>query len=537
MNKDIKNNGKLKEKLTLNIGAFYDNKVEFAPTAEKYDFNKVAFGLWDFRIKFSPIPGRKPFGYFIGVYRNGFTAFLSHHGYYKRLRPHGGYFFLRCVDNKIQEVEPIHISDFVSTHLISRGSDISFEMDVNGDSVPFIASLLLQQETIKRQCNSIFNKNFLELLPNLDTEILKDTADTCFKLFRNGVLKITKDGFELIDYKDLGDKCVWKKHIRDFEFEYTADFNDCHYYKFIENVSDAKKDEERHKSFRTAIGYMVHNFNAPERGQAVLLYDEVITDTKRPQGGTGKGLFAQGLAMLSELIVVDGKKFDENQRFSFQRVTQSTQIIFIDDVRPKLGFDRFNSLLTDGLTIERKNKDEVYISPKETPGLLLSSNSILDCEGSTRKRRQFPLEFTNFYSKLISKGNEQPIIEHHGCIFFSSDWDVKEWQKFYSFMITCVCEFLKDGLCHYSPKNVTTNRLRQITNDDFAEWVEEQKFEMSMVYETKPLYEDYKARFYPDEVFSQRRFTSFLKKYSSVNDYVFKQPKPSSGVTFFVFEK
>jgi hypothetical protein len=495
---------------------------------------KVGFGLWDFGIKIPKKEGESPYSFFAGIYRNGFIDFLNYNGFFKRFRADGSYFLLRCVNNIIEEVEPINIADFITNFLRDEGTDIAFtheEMDFN-------ASLELQNETIKKQCHSIFNKLFLQLLPNFENEILRDTPTECYKLFLNGICKITSKGFEIIDYKNLENKCVWKNHIINFEFSYNEQFTTCHFYKFIRNVSNADADSDRYQAFVTGIGYLLHSYNAPQKGQAVIFYDEIITDLNKPEGGTGKGLLAKGLGKLSKLESIDGKKFDENNRFSLQRVTDSTQIVFFDDVKNKLGFDRFNSILTDGWNIEKKNKDEFFIKPEDSPKILITSNSILDCEGSTRKRRQFILEFSDFYSKHIKTGNEEPIKEIHCCIFFTSDWNSAEWQLFYSFMIYCILEFMREGLCNYDPINVISNRLRQSTNDDFSVWVETQKFELNTDHEVKPHYENFKNTYYDtDEKFSQRKFTSYLKKYATLNGLVFFQSPASNGVTYFNLKK
>lgn len=521
----------------LDFDKFIGKFPDFIAEAKRYAPTKVSFGLWNFTLKFPKNPDDGITSTFAGVYRNGFMAFMEHYGFYKKLRKDNSYFFLRCVDNIIEEIDPINISDFVTKHQKEKGNEISFTMDIDGEQVSFIASLELQDETIKRQCSGIFSKKFLELLFTFEKEILKDTATECFKLFKNKIYKITADGFTLMDYKDLDGKCVWKNHIINREIEYTVDFKECHFYRFIYNVSDAENDLERHIAFKTSIGYMLHKYNSPEKGQCVILYDEVITDIAKPQGGTGKGVFARALSFLSDLVKIDGKKFDENDRFCFQRVSDSTQIVFFDDVKTKLGFDRFNSILTDGWNIEKKNKDEFPIPPEDSPKVLMSANSILDCEGSTRKRRQHVLEFSNYYSKHIIKGYEMPIKAIHGCIFFSEEWDDAEWQNFFSFLLKCIWDFMKDGLCYYEPKNVSTNRLRQTTSDDFAEWITQQNFELNKTYETKQYFEEYKTTFCPDENFHQRKFTGWLKKFATLNEWHFSQPKPSGGVTFFRFNE
>lgn len=519
----------------LDFNKFIGKFPDLMPEAKRYKDTNVSFGMWTFTLKFPKSDNGEISSTFAGVYRNGFMAYMEHYGFYKKFRKDNSYFFLRCVDNIIEEIDPINISDFLMKHQKEKGNEISFIMNIDGQQVEFVATIELQDETIKRQCSSIFSKKFLELLPTFEKEILKDTATECYKLFKNKIYKITAEGFTEMDYKDLDGKCVWKNHIIDREIILIEDFNDCNYYKFLYNVSDAENDLDRHISFKSSIGYLLHKYNSPEKGQCIILYDEVITDITKPQGGTGKGVFARALSFLSDLVKIDGKKFDENDRFCFQRVSDSTQIVFFDDVKTKLGFDRFNSILTDGWNIEKKNKDEFPIPPEDSPKVLMSANSILDCEGSTRKRRQHILEFANYYSKHIVKGNEEPIKQMHGCIFFSADWDDTEWNKFYSFMLNCIWDYMKDGLYYYEPKNVKSNRLRQTTCDDFAEWVSQQNFELNKTYETKQYFEEYKSTYCPDENFHQRKFTGWLKKVASLNDWAFSQPKPSGGVTFFRF--
>jgi len=260
-------------------------------------------------------------------------------------------------------------------------------MDINGKKIGFFAGINLQKETIKKQCNGLFNNKFLEQLPNFNGEILRDNSKECFKPFLNGVCKITKNGHELIPFAELT-SFVWKKQRVESKFNYGEDYSDCHFYRLIQNVSNGGNDPEKFEAFLSAMGYLLHNYNHPEKGQAIILYDEVITDPKAPMGGTGKGILATGLGKFSEMVKFDGKKFDENNRFCFQSVTDSTQIVFFDDVKTKLGFDRFNSILTDGWVIEKKNKDEFQISPEDSPKVLITSNTILDNEGTTRKRRQ-----------------------------------------------------------------------------------------------------------------------------------------------------
>jgi hypothetical protein len=99
----------------LDFDKFIGKFPDFQPQAKQYASNKVSFGLWNFTLK-SNSEGEIA-ATFSGVYRNGFMAFMEHYGFYKKLRKDNSYFFLRCVDNKIEEIDPVNKSDFVVAHL------------------------------------------------------------------------------------------------------------------------------------------------------------------------------------------------------------------------------------------------------------------------------------------------------------------------------------------------------------------------------------------------------------------------------------
>lgn len=62
---------------TLNMEAFLGIFPDFKPMVEQYDSNKVAYGFWDFRVKFPKSSEEEPSGNFSGVYRNVFITVLN----------------------------------------------------------------------------------------------------------------------------------------------------------------------------------------------------------------------------------------------------------------------------------------------------------------------------------------------------------------------------------------------------------------------------------------------------------------------------
>jgi hypothetical protein len=486
--------------------------------------NEFANGIWLFAIDRNNNPFLK------GLYRDGIIRKLETMGYYKRCRNNNSYIFIQERNNIIREVEPFMMKDDFFDAVKAIIETLDFEY---GDYQISIQPEKLR-ETLLRQDHLIFNENFLEHLSVHTKPILCDTNDEAFFFFKNKIIKIAKNGLQPLEYNAINNECIWSTQIIDRDLIYNIENKDCHFARFIKNVCNNEQD--RISAFLSAIGYLLHNYSHPSKGQAIIAYDEEITDLKNPMGGTGKGLLANALKQLRNVAKIDGKKFDPNDKFKFQDITESTQIVWMDDVKPELGFETFHSVLTDGWSIEKKFKQQFFIKPEDSPKMFICSNAILSGNGTTNKRRQFIIEFSNHYSKQIKIGNEQPIVKEHGCIFFDkNDWNFQEWNMFYSFMLDCVQKYLQDDLISYTHRGLNKNRLHQSTNDDFCNWAEQQDFNVDKQYNTKEKFEDFRDTYYgTNSDFKQRGFTNWLKKFAESKDWKFVV-KSSDNTQYFIF--
>jgi hypothetical protein len=286
----------------------------------------------------------------------------------------------------------------------------------------------------------------------------------------------------------------------------------------------------------TGIGYLLHHHFRESEGQAVLFYDESITDIKTPMGGSGKGLIINAVKQVRNVTKVDGKHLANDNRFRWELVTPSTQIVWLDDVKSDFDFSILHTNLTDGWTIERKYLSQFVIDPQDSPKTVICSNSIIQGGGSTNRRRQFIIELSDFYSKQIIKGDEKPVEQTHGCIFFNkTTWQANEWNMFFSLMLDCAYQYLNSGLVHSSGINVEINRFRQATSEDFAEWVIDQDFEKNIQYETANYFKEFVSMYYGDNLsIGQRTFTGWIKEYARYKRWKFDR-KQSNGTTYFLF--
>jgi hypothetical protein len=447
-----------------------------------------------------------------GLYRTGIIEILTQKGYAKRYLTGNSYRFIREVTGLIEEVEPVMMKDDMFRDLCDNYPE-TLKFDYKGVSVSTEFNRL--KETFLKQSHLVFNQTFLEHLLTHTKPILRDTKTHAFFPFQNVIVRVTAKDITPVQYSALKDYCIWRKHILKRSYE-KAEHQGCHFDQFINNV--AADEPDRIAAFKSAIGYLCHNYGHRAQGQAVIAYDEEITDLKHPQGGTGKGIVKQAISQVRTVVTIDGKKFDERDRFCFQDVDETSQVVFFDDVRADLGFERFNSLLTEGWSIEKKMKPSFTIDPENSPKVYIASNAIISGEGTTIERRQFVIEFSPFYSRLIRQ-KLRPIEFTHGCEFFGSDWTDKDWNQFFNYMMNCVQYYLSKGLQYYSFRGLSENKLRQSTSDDFSEWVANKNYDDGNEFNIGHEYIDFKSMYYGDNIdFRQRTFTNWLKIYALTKD-------------------
>lgn len=493
--------------------------------------NTIEISVKEFAFDVFKFERKNDQAYLVGIYRNGIIEKLTELGYCKRYLSNNTYQFIKQDHNILEEVQPTQMKDELLDYLHLNFAE-GLKFDYKGITVSVSNEKLI--ETFLNQSHLIFNEKFLEHLSTHTKPILRDTKTKAFFPFQNTIVSVKRDKITLIPYEELKEFAIWRKHILKRSFE-LIDTDGCEFEQFIINVSGGRED--RFRAIVSAIGYLLHNYNNLTKGQAVIAYDETITDLKQPQGGTGKGIIQQALKQLRQVVKIDGKKFNENDRFCFQELDELTQIAFVDDVKADLGFDRFHSLLTEGINIEKKNKQATYLEPENSPKFYLTSNAIIKGEGSTNERRQFIIEFAPFYSDLL-KRKVEPIIYTHGSEFFSNDWNQDEWNRFYNFMLQCCLFYLDSGLQYYAFVGLKQNKLRQYTSEEFCEWIAGRKLETNNEYNLATEYHDFKLTYYGEASdFKQRTFTIWLKQYANSEGLEIKNKRSNNVTTFKLVNK
>jgi hypothetical protein len=367
-----------------------------------------------------------------------FKQFLEDNGFYKYC-PEGGrnYIFVKVTNNLIDHTSEKEIKDFILSHLIEL-DDISV-YNYFADNVRF------------------FREEFLSLLSTIDIYFIEDTKDTSYLYYRNCAVKITKDAIETIDYLDLGGY-VWKDHVIDRKFM-ECEYQGCVYGQFISRICG--DNDMRIATMESTIGFLMHGYKNLSYCPAVILNDEVISDN--PEGGTGKGLFMNALSQMKKLVVIDGKAFAFEKSFPYQTVSADTQVLCFDDVKKNFDFERLFSVVTEGLTLEKKNKDAIKIPFSKSPKIAITTNYAIKGTGNSFARRKWEVELHQHYNK-----NRTPLDEF-GKHFFA-DWNDEDWCLFDNYMVACLQGYLKTGLVKSSFVNLQVRQLSAETSHDFIEW-------------------------------------------------------------------
>jgi hypothetical protein len=189
-------------------------------------------------------------------------------------------------------------------------------------------------------------------------------------------------------------------------------------------------------------------------------------------------LFFQAISKIIEVLTIDGKAFDFNSNFRYQRVKHSTKIIFFDDVPKNFDFERLFSVISEGIPVERKGKDEFYISFESSPKIAISTNYAIQADGNSVERRKMILEFSEYFST-----QKTPFEEYKKYMFI--DWSVDEWQKFDNFMISCIQLYFKKGMRRPENNNNALRKVMNATPQGFIEFIE--GFEVNEKHDKKEL--------------------------------------------------
>lgn len=409
-------------------------------------------------------------------------------------------------DGIVEEIDQTYISSYIRRFLEKNNQ---------------YAVLLLFAQNV----GNYVNNRLFQLLKPKKIFNDRDTQKIAYMYFENTILQIDSTQIVEISWQSLK-KVIWSTRVIE------AQINLCYkekgqFEKFCFNI--ANQDKNRFNSLKTIIGYLLHRYQDPSNTRAVILLDEEISHDGSANGRRGKSLLCTAISKCREVVRMNGKSIKTGSYFKNQRIERTTDILWYDDVRKDFSLEGLYDAISSGIAVEKKHKPEFFIQPKDAPKMIISSNYIVKGTGGiSDSSRRCEFELSSHYSETHSP------LDEFGNRFFT-EWNKNEWNLFYSFMATCIQEYLLKGLILAAPINLEVNRITTQTTPLFVDFYNE-FVEINEKNDKRELLADYRL-LSEDEHLSSHKFTKMLKAMAKHKNLIYDDNSTGGGYYFTLTSK
>lgn len=441
--------------------------------------------------------------------------------------------------------------------------------------------------------NTIHRSNQLgeSSLRGLD-EIKLDFTDydkhTQYLFFINRTWKVTADAITELKPSDV-DKYVWEEEViprrvskkdppfsmkfdsEENEYAITVHNTDSNFFKFLINSSrihwrkefplgqkstdNGQQDEEYIKNNRFnisgprleyeekweqeqhlinkifSIGYLLHRYKDPARPWCVFAMDNKITETGESHGRSGKSLCYKIIRYFMKSVTLNGRnsKLTDNPHV-YDRVTEHTDYLLIDDADQYLNFGFFFNALQGDLEVNPKNNQSYEIPFEHVPKFCITSNFTLkNIDASTEGRILYTV-FSDYYhvrTEAEDYTEDFSVQDDFGKNLFG-DYNEAEWNDDLNFCASCLQFYLsvpKELKLNPPMDNVTKRNLRTEMTEPFKNWADvyfdAKEGVCDQLVERDVAFKDF-AEKSGQHKWTTNKFTKALKAWARYTDYVDK---------------
>lgn len=442
--------------------------------------------------------------------------FLSHNGFYQfeNKNVKEGFIFIRIEKNIVFEIRPKHVKAFIRKFMEDR-------------------YLLISLRNMIYRTNQL-NDASLENLPAIDIDFTDFDKNSQLLFFKNKTWKVTGEKISEFNPGDIN-KYVWEEELIDhrvklldepFSITYNSETreydieiknNDSLFFRFLINTSrvhwrkeledriNEKEPDEKARYLKDnrfridgdllneeeifeqkqhlinkifSIGYLLHRYKNPARPWCVFAMDNRISETGMSYGRSGKSICYKAPRFFMKSVMLPGRnpKLTDNPHI-YDRVTEHTDYILIDDADQYLNFNFFFEPLTGPLVVNPKNNQSYEIPFENVPKFTITSNYTLrNIDPSTEGRILYTV-FSDYYhvrSNDTDYNEDRSVNDDFGKNLFL-DYTEEEWNLDFNFFASCLKFFLSVP----SPRkinppmdNVTKRNLKTEMGEIFENWAD-----------------------------------------------------------------
>lgn len=227
-----------------------------------------------------------------------------------------------------------------------------------------------------------------------------------------------------------------------------------------------------------SIGYLLHRYKDPARPWCVFAMDNKITETGESHGRSGKSFCYRAIRYFMKSVTLNGRnpKLTENPHV-YDRVTEHTDYILVDDADQYLNFGFFFNALQGDMEVNPKNNQSYEIPFEHVPKFCITSNFTLrNIDPSTEGRILYTV-FSDYYH-VCTEGEDYTedftIRDDFGKNLFL-DYTEEEWNYDFNFFAECLRFYLsvpREIKINPPMDNVTKRNLRTEMGEAFKNWAD-----------------------------------------------------------------
>jgi 5S rRNA maturation endonuclease (ribonuclease M5) len=462
--------------------------------------------------------------------RNGFYRYSSNN-------EKEGYIFIRVEGNIVRQVESKDVRDFINNFLADRKMPNALR-------------------------NSFFrtnqlNEQSLSNLPYIEIDFTDFDKDAQFFFFENKTWKVSPrsiqeykpgeidkfvwedevishkvkmmEDFFSINQNETGDYAIEIKNKESLFFQYLINTSRVHWRKTDEQQQDLTSHEKYEQDLHLinkiySLGYLLHRYKNPSRPWCVYAMDNKLSEEGESHGGSGKSIAYNSIRYFMKSDVLNGRDHHlTDNKHIFERVTEHTDFVLIDDANKYLNFSFFYPAITGDLTVNPKNNKQYIIPFKESPKFCITSNYTLRNIDPSTDRRLLYTVFSDYYHKNMNgEYNETRTPEDDFGINLFYDFDEEQWNLFFNFMAQCTKFYLNFEKIDPPMNNVHRRNLLTAMTDVFKDWAdvyfskETDRLDKALVRED--CFDEYQRATRVKNT-SPQRFKSQLKAWCDFYDY------------------